>query len=354
MTERLLTPSKITAWLGCAHYLTLNNHVESGELTVAPSTLNALADILVEKGNQHETNCLDEYEALGKTIYQVPGRNRGESFSDWVQRVRNPMELGYDVIYQMPFVYDGIRGIADFLVKVDEPDAQYALYEPVDAKLTRSRGKPGHVLQLCFYAEAMEALVGTAPRRMHIWLGSGTTQALAVEEFLPYWRRLRRQLGTLLAEGSADTDTRPKPCESCEYCEFQGHCERQWREEDSLAFVANSRETERDALEHAGVRTVVELSRRLDPVADLRDEKLVRLTRQAALQVVSRDDPTRAPAFELIEPSEDPVYGHGFELMPEPDFGDVFFDFEGDPFWSPQYELMFLAGLYYRDGAKEW
>ena len=354
MTERLLTPSKITAWLGCAHYLTLNNHVESGELTVAPTTLNALADILVEKGNQHETNCLDEYEALGKTIYQVPGRNRGESFSDWVQRVRNPMELGYDVIYQMPFAYDGIRGIADFLVKVDEPDAQYALYEPVDAKLTRSRGKPGHVLQLCFYAEAMEALVGTAPRRMHIWLGSGTTQALAVEEFLPYWRRLRRQLGTLLAEGSADTDTRPKPCESCEYCEFQGHCERQWREEDSLAFVANSRETERDALEHAGVRTVVELSRRLDPVADLRDEKMTRLTRQAALQVVSRDEPTRAPAFELIEPSEDPVYGHGFELMPEPDFGDVFFDFEGDPFWSPQYELMFLAGLYYRDGAGEW
>jgi uncharacterized protein len=354
MTERLLTPSKITAWLGCAHYLTLNNHVESGQLEVAPTILNSLAEILVEKGNQHESNCLGDYESLGKTIYEVPGRNRGESFTDWVSRVGNPMELGFDVVYQMPFVHEGIRGIADFLVKSDDPTSEFCLFEPVDAKLTRSQGKPGHVLQLCFYAEAMESLLGKPPRRMHIWLGSGTTQALTVEEFLPYWRRLRRQLGTLLADDPLDVATRPKPCESCEYCEFHDHCERQWRREDSLAFVANSRQGERDALEVAGVRTVVELSRRGEPVADLRDEKLARLTRQASLQVESREDPSHAPAFELIEPSEDPVYGHGYELLPEPEEGDVFFDFEGDPFWTPQNELMFLAGLYYRDGAREW
>ncbi len=86
---------------------------------------------------------------------------------------------------------------------------------------------------------------------------------------------------------------------------------RQWRDEDSLAFVANSRESERDALERAGVRTVVELARRRESVTDLRDEKLARLTRQAALQVASRDDPARPPRFELIDASEDPVYGHG-------------------------------------------
>jgi len=354
MTERLLTPSKITAWLGCAHYLTLNNHVESGELTVTPTVLNSLAEILVEKGNQHEANCLEDYESPGKTIYQVPGRNRGEDFTQWVARVGNPMELGFDVVYQMPFVHEGIRGIADFLVKREEFSDGFSLYEPVDAKLTRSKGKPGHVLQLCFYAEAMEALVGRAPRQMHIWLGSGTTQALTVEEFLPYWRRLRRQLSSLLADTPQDVTTQPKPCESCEYCEFQGHCERQWREEDSLAFVANSRDSERDALEAVGVRTVVELSRRRDSVADLRDEKLDRLSRQAALQVTSREDPSHPPAFELIASSEDPVYGHGFELLPQPDDGDVFFDFEGDPFWTAQNELMFLAGLYYRDAGGEW
>ena len=80
MTERLLTPSKISAWLGCAHYLTLTSLVEAGAMAVDPSPLSSLAEILVEKGNQHEASCLEDYEAMGKTIYQVPGRNRGEDF----------------------------------------------------------------------------------------------------------------------------------------------------------------------------------------------------------------------------------------------------------------------------------
>ena len=354
MTERLLTPSKISAWLGCAHYLTLSDEVARGALVMTPHVLNSLAEILVDKGNQHETRCLEEYEALGKTVFEVPGRNRGESFTDWVERIGNPMTLGYDVIYQMPFVLEGVRGIADFLVKSDESDARHAPYEPVDAKLTRSHGKPGHVLQLCFYAEAIESLIGVGPRRLHLWLGSGATQALRAEEFLPYWRRLRGQLAPLLADDFPGTATRPIPCESCEYCEFQGHCERQWRAEDSLAFVANSRQIECDALERAGVRTLVQLSCRREAVADLRVEKLERLVRQASLQVETRSCPSEPPVFEFIATSEDPVYGHGFELMPAPDEGDVYFDFEGDPFWTAQHDLMFLAGLYYRDALGEW
>jgi uncharacterized protein len=352
MVERLLTPSKITAWLGCGHYLSLRNQVESGLLTPRQTPLNALAEILIEKGNQHESGCLEDYEALGKTIYEVPGRNANESFEEWVKRVSDSLEKGFDVIYQMPFVHDGMRGIADFLVRVDEPG--FARYEPVDAKLTRSKAKPGHVLQLCFYAEAITALTGAAPKRMHIWLGSGTTESLVVEEFMPYWRRLRRQLEAMLESDATRVETRPRLCESCEYCEFQGHCEAQWRAEDALAFVANSRENEREALEECGVTTVALLARRAEPVADLREEKRRRLTAQAALQVESRNDRGVPPAFEFIELSEDPVYGHGFEFMPQPDQGDIFFDFEGDPFWTPEHDLMFLAGLFYRDESGEW
>ncbi|HEY5266287.1 MAG TPA: TM0106 family RecB-like putative nuclease [Acidimicrobiales bacterium] len=354
MVERLLTPSKISAWLGCGHYLSLRNQVESGYLAVEQTPLNALAEILIDKGLQHESSCLDDYEAMGKTIYEVPGRNANESFEEWVRRVGNALSKGFDVVYQMPFVHEGMRGIADFLIKVANPEPGYASYEPVDAKLTRSTAKPGHVLQLCFYAEAIAALEGVAPRNMHVWLGSGSTETLVVEEFLPYWRRLRRQLSALLDADQATVSTRPRLCESCEYCEFQHHCEAQWRQEDSLAYVANSRESEREALEASGVFTVAQLALRTEAVADLREEKRARLTRQATLQVATRQSPTAPPAFEFVELSEDPVYGHGFELMPLPDRGDVFFDFEGDPFWTPEHDLMFLAGLLYQDDAGEW
>ncbi|MGH3733202.1 MAG: TM0106 family RecB-like putative nuclease [Acidimicrobiales bacterium] len=352
MSERLLTPSKITAWLGCGHYLSLRNQVESGLLAPRSTPLGALAELLIEKGNQHESHCLDDYESMGKTIYEVPGRNADESFAQWVDRVRDSLDRGFDVIYQMPFIHAGMRGIADFLVRVDD-EPGYARYEPVDAKLSRNKAKPGHVMQLCFYAEAIAALVGVAPRRMHIWLGSGSTETLNVEEFLPYWRRLRRQLAAVLDEDVSSLNTRPRLCESCEYCEFQEHCKSEWRAEDALAFVANSRESERNILEAAGVITIAQLAARTEAVADLREEKRQRLTRQASLQVTSRNEPG-PPAFELIEVTEDPVYGHGLELLPEPDPGDVFFDFEGDPFWTPQHDLMFLAGLLYRNEGGSW
>jgi predicted RecB family nuclease len=261
MVERLITPSKITAWLECAHFLSLRNQADAGLLSVQPRAMGSLADLLIDKGSAHERNCLMEFENQGRTVYQVPGRNPDETFLQWVDRIGNPMEQGHEVIYQMPFVHEGIRGIADFLVRVDDPAEGYVNYEPIDAKLTRSEGKPGHVLQLCFYADALEALTGMAPREMHLWLGSGVQESLRVEEFRPYWRRLRHQLAELLNRDQI-IGTKPEPCDHCDYCEFNPLCDARWRDEDSLVFVANIRSPERTALESVGVRTVVELSKR--------------------------------------------------------------------------------------------
>jgi uncharacterized protein len=353
MSERLLTPSKITAWLECAHFLTLRNRADAGTLKVEPTPMGELAELLVEKGSTHERDCLAELERQSRSVYQVPGRSPDESFAQWVARIGSPMEKGHDVIYQMPFVHDGIRGIADFLVRVEAEDG-FSNYEPIDAKLTRAEGKPGHVLQLCFYADAIAALSGASPKQMHLWLGSGELETLVVEQYSPYWRRLRRQLSVLLNQDEQLSDTRPEPCSHCEVCEFSGECERQWRSQDSLVYVANIRPPERAAFERAGVRTVVELAGRRDPVDSVNDENLARLTRQAALQVISRENPAAAPVFEVVSPSEDPVYGHGFNLMPASNDGDVFFDFEGHPFWTAQHDLFFLAGLFLRDSSGEW
>ena len=135
----------------------------------------------------------------------------------------NPFDAGWDVIYQMPFVHDGMRGIADFVVRVEDPETGAVSYEPVDAKLARVEAKPGHVLQLCFYADAIEALTGVRPRRMHLWLGSGHVEPLTVDEFSPYWRRLRGQLARALAAGPVE-GTVPEPCPHCTFCEFFDLC----------------------------------------------------------------------------------------------------------------------------------
>lgn len=354
MSDRLLTPSTITAWLACSHYLTLHQAVESGALSYEPPPKGSFAELLVDKGNAHERECLDAFEREGRAVYRVPARRDDETFAQWVQRVGNPLDDGHDVIYQMPFAHEGVRGIADFLVRVDDPHPGFSRYEPIDAKLTRHNAKPGHVLQLCFYADALESLTGSPPRSMHLWLGSGALESLSVEQFRPYWRRLRRQLRVVLNEDSALDDSAPQPCDHCEVCEFATRCDAQWRAADSLVYVASIRPPERAALERGGVRTLRELAGRDAPVPDVPATTFSRLHRQASLQLATRTHQGEVPDYEMVAPGDDPLYGRGFELMPEPSDGDVFFDFEGDPFWSARDDLFFLAGLYRRDDEGAW
>ena len=235
---RLLTPSKITAWLDCAHYLTLQHRVESGAMSKPSQPFGAFAQLLVDKGLEHENACLAEFIAMGTSVYHVPQREGAESFQAWVNRVGNPLHDGYDVIYQMPLIHNGVRGIADFLIRVTDPETGHDHWEPVDAKLARNSAKPGHVLQLCFYADAVEELTGIAPTNLHVWLGSGVFETIRSSDVRPYWNRLRSQLARLLDGEPSDTPTVPEPCDHCQYCEFAELRDSEWRPADSLVFVA--------------------------------------------------------------------------------------------------------------------
>jgi len=353
MTERILTPSSITAWLDCDHYLTLRHEVEDGLRERPNGGLGSFARLIMDKGLEHEAACLAEYERQGKSIFRVPERHKGESFVDWVARVGDPLAGDWDVVYQMPFVQNGIRGIADFLVRVIDDDG-VASYEPVDAKLARNEAKPGHVLQLCFYAEAIEASTGRRPRRMHLWLGSGAFESLWVEDFGGYWRRLRSQLAAVLDVSSTVVESRPEQCEHCKFCEFSNVCDAQWRADDSLIYVARIRSRDIAHLEADGVTTLEDLASLTKQVVGLRPENQSRIQTQARLQRNERDNPSQTPPFEIIEPGDDHVWGHGFDLLPAPHEGDVFLDFEGHPFWRADRDLFFLFGLIAQDASGSW
>ncbi len=364
MAERLLTPSKITAWLDCAHFLTLKHDVDSGVRAAPPPQFGEMAQMLLQKGLDHESEVLARYRADGRDVYEVPEWDRGsESFAAWVDRIGDVLDEGHEVVFQMPFVHHGVRGIADFLERVDLPDGTF-VYEPVDAKLARSAAKPGHVLQLCFYAEAVAAQTGRSPENVHIELGSGRRETVRVDDVIAYWRRLRSQLASLVANPPTEA-TVAEPCDHCAFCEFQQVCEADWRAADSLIHVAGVRRPDRAVLVADGVATIAGLAALDRPVDDLDDERLARMVRQSALQVQARELPDgtpppwspvpRAPGNELDE-TADPVVPEltGFAALPAPDDGDVFLDFEGHPFWKADVGLFFLFGLIERDAAGEW
>ena len=74
--DRLLTPSKITAWLDCAHYLTLRDQVDAGVIAEPASGFGAFARLLVDKGLLHEQQYLERLEAEGRDVHEVPARRR--------------------------------------------------------------------------------------------------------------------------------------------------------------------------------------------------------------------------------------------------------------------------------------
>ncbi len=352
-TSRLLTPSKITAWLDCPHYLTLKHQAERAGGARPNYTVGSFARLLQDKGLEHEAAVEAAYVDAGLTVHRVADKRSGETFADWAERVVDSFDADVDVLFQMPLVHDGIRGVADFLEREIDAETASLRWEPVDAKLARRAAKPGHVLQLCFYAEALGAATGNVPLRLQVSLGSGTTEVVGYESVRPYWARLRGQLAAVLAEGPG-TDTRPEPCDHCGFCEFQPNCEVVWRDEDSLVYVAGISKADRVALEAAGVFTMADLSIRTEPVAEMRAERLARLRDQADLQVEARERPEERPPYRLIPAGEDPVWGRGFERLPEPNDGDIFLDFEGHPFWRADRGLFFLFGYVARGADGEW
>ena len=102
----------------------------------------------------------------------------------------------------------------------------------------------------------------------------------------------------------------------------------------------------RHALEEYGAGTVARL-------ADADPEQLpltighpsrVRLQAQAALQVLERN--TKTPHYELLVPEP----GRGLGRLPAPSPGDVYLDFEGDPYANSGEGREYLAGLWDRQG----
>ena len=84
-----------------------------------------------------------------------------------------------------------------------------------------------------------------------------------------------------------------------------------------------------------------DLARHEGKVPKLADETAEKLREQARLQHARK---TGEPSFEL----RPPIPGKGFDLMPRPDPGDLFYDIEGDPYYAEAESegLEYLHGIW--------
>jgi predicted RecB family nuclease len=330
------SPSDLTAFLACSHLTSLESAVAHGTL-VRLDAADAQAELIRRKGDEHERAYLAELRARGLRIVEI---ELGDEF-DWgraATRTSEALAAGVDVVYQGVFAHERWRGVADFLER--QADGSY---EAADTKLART-SKPAHILQLCFYTEQLARVTGREPAFMHVLLGSGLRDSYRPGDFMAYYRRVRQRFLEFLAD---PPETYPLPVSHCSICDFLERCRAQWERDDHLTLVARLRRDQVPRFEEAGIRTLTELA------AATPDSEIPRMTPstfeglrdQAELQHSARV--TGRHAYHLLEPAPK----RGFELLPKPSPGDVFFDIEGDPFWAADRGLEYLFGVLWHENG---
>lgn len=274
------------------------------------------------------------------SIAQPSTRSRAQ-LEDAHAQTLAALEGGADIVYQAAFFHDGFHGLADFVVRATDDDG-YVRYEPADTKLAR-HARVEALLQLAAYADQLVAMGFPAPRAVHLWLGDGSTSSHRYADLQPILADRSERLRELLVRPVAVPAWGDPELRACGWCDWCAAAEKASRD---VILVAGVRIDQRAKLVAAGIDTIEDLAAATEPPADLKQETFDKIHAQAVLQ--AGQDATRTDADPLGVVSAELYNPAGIALIPEPNPGDVFFDFEGDPLFVepgwPELGLEYLFG----------
>lgn len=301
-----------------------------------------VADPMLERagrlGDEHEHRVLEAYrERFGAGVVEIerPDLRDADQVAAAVAATREAFETGAPLVFQATFVDDGFVGFADFIVR--QPDGRYLVQ---DSKLAR-RARVTALLQLAAYAAQLDRLGIPRADTVELLLGDGTTSSHRLDDIEPVYRLRRARLEQIVAERVADDgpvawgDPRYTLDGRCPTCDLEVQAHR------DVLLVAGLRTTQRTALFDAGVDTIDGLATSEGPVPGILDATIENLRIQARLQLEAEAAERTADAAGTRSPDDPPLPppvvvrdAASLAAIPEPDAGDLFFDFEGDPLYT--------------------
>lgn len=334
-----------------------------GRIEPLPETVDAMLERTSRLGDEHEARVLELYrQRFGTGVAEIErpvGMSR-DTLAQGVADTARAFASGADVVFQATFFDDAFGatatagsaaatasrtafiGFADFIVRT--PVGSYLVQ---DTKLAR-RARVTALLQLAAYAEQLERIGVPTANTVELLLGDGTVSEHRLSDIVPVYRKRKQRLVQIIEERLADDaavawgDPRYSVCGRCEICDAEVHAHR------DLLLVAGLRVTQRPRLIAAGIRTIDELAATDEPVSieGIADSTLDALRTQARLQLSAVE--SKPPPFVVFNPAS-------LAVIPEPNPGDIFFDFEGDPLYTEgaaeQWGIDYLFGLIEPDGT---
>jgi len=292
-------------------------------------------------GTAHELRVLDRYRlAHGPAVREIPETRSSDAVA-LAEAVRLTdaalADPSAEVVYQAAFATDEFVGFADFLVReAQRPDGGARRWVVQDTKLAR-RARVTALMQLAAYVDQLDRLGVPRSDEVELLLGDGTTSVHRVDDLLPVFDLRRARLRALIADrrvglgaagdaiawGDARGDLAVVACGRCATCELEVVAQR------DLLLVAGMRPVQRDRLRAAGITTIDALATAPAAPPAMSADTFASLRTQARLQLESpagdgADAPHAVPTYEVVAPKS-------LGVLPRPDHGDLFFDFEGDP-----------------------
>jgi len=348
MADRLITPTQLALFSRSPVIGAWWEELKAQKLfrEELPAT-KPLDDLLFEQGHEHEQVLLEQLEDEKHSVYrQQPSKENAPPQAEDYEETKQAMRDGYQYIHQAALCNQEIRGWADLLERIEEPSELGSWsYIPIECKLS-GHPKPIYIVQACAYCELLEPILGYWPDRFKLYLGGGVRfQEYGIEKFESWYKLLRQRYRDFRAAFDSSQTPEDAPGDHGTWDPFIKQRLEQARD---LTLVAGMRQNQRTTLRAAGITTLDALAAwpQDKKIADLDQALLIRLKDQARIQCESEKRSDGVPAHEVRPPEQQ---AKGLDMLPAPDWGDIWFDMEGYPNPLNGEKLEYLFGACYRD-----
>jgi predicted RecB family nuclease len=343
MPSRLITPSQLSlfsispvigAWW---QELEARNLFDGSKPAVSELDQQLFAD-----GLRHEQVLLDKLEREGHRIARLHGKQTETDYA----ATQEAMAEGFDFIHQASLCNEAMRGSADLLRRIEQPSALGSWsYIPIECKLA-SKPKTTFLVQASAYCELLTPLLGSRPDQFELYLGGGTFQRYATDQFWAWYQLLRQRFAAFQGEFDPTQQPEDAPGDHGGWSEF---IEERLEQQRDLMLVAGMRQSQRRKLRAEGITTIEHLSALPagSSVKGLSPDALHELRQQAELQLTPAGADGR-PAYRLRPIAA----GKGLSALPAAEPGDIWFDMEGIQDAVACTKLEYLFGACYRDNPE--
>ncbi|HEV8513580.1 MAG TPA: TM0106 family RecB-like putative nuclease, partial [Cyclobacteriaceae bacterium] len=206
--------------------------------------------------------------------------------------------------------------------------------------------KAATILQLCLYCDLLAKLQGKEPEKMYV-IKPGEdfqTETYRYTEFSAYYRLVKKKLEQIIDSG--EQNTYPDPVEHCNICRWWQVCDKRQHDDDHLSLVAGIRSLHIVELEKQKITTLEQFAKteKLEKPERGNKETFERKHQQAKVQLEGRNQKIYLSKLLPIEA------GRGFNRLPQPNLGDIYFDIEGDAYYDTGGLEYMLGYSYYEKG----